>query len=151
MRDCLRPWKKLRKKQAWWSSDTGVTALDLEYGDTAFQVEKWEDELAEETCSALRDMAEVEDKDIEAEAAAFTGKLLFLVTEGDWKQAEGIASVLESFFSEQAGETVEPENSGQEIETGDEEQEEASEEQSDSSETEETDDSDEDDEGVIIK
>ncbi|WP_058825700.1 hypothetical protein [Haloferax sp. Q22] len=126
-----------------------MTALDLEYGDIAFQVEKWEDELAEETCSALRDMAEVEDKDIEAEAAAFTGKLLFLVTEGDWKDAEGIASVLESFFSEQAGDDVEPEDSEEETETGDEEQEEASEEQSDSPDEDEQDD--EDGEGVIIK
>lgn len=149
MRDCLRPWKKLRKKKAWWSSDTQVTALDLEYGDTAFQVEKWEDELAEETCSALKDMAEVENKNIEAEAAAFTGKLLFLVTEGDWKDAEGIASVLESFFSEQAGDGVEPKNSEQETETGDEEQEETSEKQSDSSDEDEQDD--EDGEGVIIK
>ncbi|WP_049937164.1 hypothetical protein [Haloplanus natans] len=85
-----------------------MAALDLECGDAAFQIKKWEDELAKETKSALKDMAEVEDADVEAEAAAFTAKLLFLVTDGDWKQAEGIASVLESFFSEQtAGSEIE--------------------------------------------
>ncbi|MFB1064942.1 hypothetical protein [Natrinema sp. H-ect4] len=133
-----------------------VEALDLERGDTEFQVQQWEDELAKDTKSALKDMAEVEDEDIEAEAAAFTAKLLFLVTDGDWKQSEGIASVLESFFSEQAGDDVEPENSEDENgkkESGNEEQEEASEEHSNSSdEDEEADDSDEDeDERVIIK
>lgn len=135
-----------------------VDALDLERGDTEFQVQQWEDELAKETKSALKDMAEVEDEEIEAEAAAFTAKLLFLVTDGDWKQSEGIASVLESFFSEQVvdREIEMPE----EIEASEEEQGQADEEDvdeaSDTEKSEEDEDGEEaetedDDEGVIIK
>lgn len=122
-----------------------MTALDLERGDLEFQVEKWEDELARDTKSALKDMAEVEDKKIEAEAASFTAKLLFLVTDGDWKQAEGIAAVLESFFSEEAEkrEIEMPE----EMEASEEEEVEADEEDADeASDT----GSDEDGDGVIV-
>lgn len=128
-----------------------VEALDLERGDTEFQVEKWEDELAKETESALKDMAEVEDEDIEAEAAAFTAKLLFLVTDGDWKQAEGIASVVNSFFSEQSNDG-EPETSEEE-ESEDEDESQASEkEDSEASDSDgEDDENGDDDEGVIVE
>jgi hypothetical protein len=128
-----------------------VEALDQERGDTEFQVQQWEDELAKETKSALKDMAEVEDKDIEAEATAFTAKLLFLVTDGDWKQAEGIASVLNSFFSEQSNDG-EAETSEEE-ESEDEEETQASEkEDTEASDSDGEDDEDgDDDEGVIVE
>ena len=78
-------------------------------GDTGFQVSCWEDELVEDVESVLNDISELEEKKVEAETAAFTAKLLLQVTDGDWKQSEGIAAVLEDFFrneatSEEAGE-----------------------------------------------
>lgn len=127
-----------------------MTALDLERGDIEFQVQRWEDELAKETKSALKDMAEVEDEDIEAEAAAFTAKLLFLVTDGDWKQSEGIASVLKSFFSEQSN-GGEPETSEEEESEDEDEPQASDKEDAEASDSDDEDDEDgDDDEGVIV-
>lgn len=111
------------KKQASWSSDWEVKDFHLEVGDTGFQVSRWEDELVEEVESALEDMAELQGKKLEAETASFTAKLILNVTDGDWKQAEGMASVLEDFFRNQTpGSEVKVSNESvgqeEEVETG---------------------------------
>lgn len=77
----------------------------LKFGSTGFQVARWEDELVEETESALEDISELQGKSVEAETAAFTAKLLFNVSGGDWEKAETMASVLEDFFRNEAPET----------------------------------------------
>jgi hypothetical protein len=78
--------------------------------DIGVQVDQWQSDLInDEITPALSDMAELEDQDIEAEASLFTAKLLLRVTDGDWKQAEGIAKVIAYFFEKhqcQRGEIV---------------------------------------------
>jgi hypothetical protein len=74
-------------------------ALDSE----ALNVAEWENELVRDTKDCLKDAAEIEEETVEAEAAIFVGKLLLVVTDGDWKQAEGIAAVVEDYFREQTG------------------------------------------------
>lgn len=82
--------------------DMGLHPTHLKFGSTGFQVARWEDELVEETESALEDISELQGKSVEAETAAFTAKLLFNVSGGDWEKAEEMASVLEDFFRNEA-------------------------------------------------
>jgi hypothetical protein len=79
-------------------------------GDTGVEVDEWQSNLvSDEIAPALSDMAELEDQSIEGETALLTAKLLLEVTDGDWKQAEGIAKVIAYFFERyqsKGGETV---------------------------------------------
>lgn len=63
-------------------------------------VEEWEQDLVQEVESALNDMAELEDERVEAEATAFAARLFLEVTGADRKQAEAMAQILESLFSQ---------------------------------------------------
>lgn len=78
--------------------------------DVGVQVDQWQSDLInDEITPALSDMAELEDQDIKAETSLFIAKLLLRVTDGDWKQAEGIAKVIAYFFEKhqcQRGEIV---------------------------------------------
>jgi len=85
-------------------SDVDTTPPIL--GEVSVDVDEWQDELVDEVKEALEDMAEVEDMCVEAEATVFTSKLLLQVTEGNRKQAEAVASVLEANFSEQRDEVI---------------------------------------------
>ena len=79
-------------------------------GDTGVEVDRWQTKLIQnEVKPAVTDMAELEDEPVECEAAVFTAKLFLHVVDGDWKQAEGLAAVLHSYFTENRsnrGETV---------------------------------------------
>lgn len=79
-------------------------------GDTGVEVDQWQTELIQnEVQPAVMDMAELDDETVECEAAVFTAKLFLHVVDGDWKQAEGLAAVLHSYFIENRsnrGETV---------------------------------------------
>lgn len=68
--------------------------------DISLQVNQWQDEIVEDIEPVLNDMAELEDNPVEAESVILAGKLLLQVTGGDWKQSEGLAAVLHSYFSE---------------------------------------------------
>jgi hypothetical protein len=78
--------------------------------DVGVQVDQWQSDLiSDEITPALSDMAELEDQTVEAETALLTAKLLLHVTDGDWKQAEGIAKVIAYFFEKhqcQQGEII---------------------------------------------
>jgi len=68
--------------------------------DVSLQVNQWQNEVIEVVEPCLNDMAELEDNPVEAETVILAGKLLIQVTDGDWKQAEGMAEVLQSYISE---------------------------------------------------
>jgi hypothetical protein len=78
--------------------------------DVGVQVDQWQSDLiSDEITPALSDMAELEEQELEAETALLTAKLLLNVTDGDWKQAEGIAKVIAYFFEKhqcQQGEII---------------------------------------------
>jgi hypothetical protein len=78
------------------NTDEVCEALD----DISLQVNQWQNGVVEEIEPALNDMAEVEEKPLEAETVILAAKLFLQVTDRDWKQAEGLAAVLQSYFSE---------------------------------------------------
>lgn len=77
-------------------TDEVSEALD----DVSLQVNQWQNEVVEEIEPALNDMAEVEENPVEAETVILAAKLFLLVTDRDWKQAEGLAAVLQCYFTE---------------------------------------------------
>ena len=68
--------------------------------DVSLQVNQWQNEVIEVVEPCLNDMAELENNPVEAETVIVAAKLFLQVTDGDWKQAEGMAEVLQSYISE---------------------------------------------------
>lgn len=54
--------------------------------------------LVSEVTAELNDIAEIEDKQVEAEATALVVQLFLHITDNDWKQAEGMATILQTYL-----------------------------------------------------
>lgn len=56
------------------------------------------EDLANKIESELEDMANQEGERIEAEATALVVQLFLHITDNDWKQAEGMATILQTYL-----------------------------------------------------
>jgi hypothetical protein len=54
--------------------------------------------LVNEVTAELNDIAKIEDEQVEAEATALVVQLFLHITDNDWKQAEGMATIHQTYL-----------------------------------------------------
>lgn len=77
---------------------SNLARVTVKQETTTTTIPDWNKELIEETATSLKDMAEIEGKNPEAEATAFAAKLFLEITGNDWEDAQAMAQLLESYF-----------------------------------------------------
>jgi len=66
--------------------------------DPDLQIHDRMENLVSEVTDELNDIAEIEDEQVEAEATALVVQLFLHNSDNDWKQAKGMATILQTYL-----------------------------------------------------